>query len=337
MPYQIIRGDITNLPFHVDAIVNTAHPYPQHGLGTDAAIFKNAGPRLTTQRQFIGQIQEGKAEITPAYELDAKIIIHTVAPVWRGGKYREEEILTQCYTQSLLQAVRNNCHKIAFPLIGSGNLGFPKPIALKIAINSFTDFCFQHDIDIYLVLFDQMSFEYGKKLHDGIPEFINNQHATQIANREYCRADGILMSTDKTHSAIQASRAQLTARKDGIDDVFRDNPNAGFSETMRKIMAFLEKEPPDIYQKIITPQAFLKTFNNDHAKPKKPMALTISIALMLNLEQTELFIERAGHALNPHNSWDNVIINAIETQVYSVDKINAMLKENGHTTFLGSK
>lgn len=337
MPYKIIRSDIANLPFSVDAIVNTAHPYPKHGLGTDAAIFEKAGAQLQAQREFIGQIREGGAATTSAFNLNAKIIIHTVAPVWRGGRYGEEEILRSCYLESLQQALTHNCKKIAFPLIGSGNLGFPCSAAIKIAINAFMDFCFEHDISIFLVLFDQASFECGKKLYDDIPEFIDNQNAAQIASREYRRDDGVLMPTAKTHSAIRESRGQLTARKDGIDDVFRDNPNAGFTETMRKIMAFLEKEPPDIYQKIITPQAFLKTFNNDHAKPKKPMALTISIALMLNLEQTELFIERAGHTLNPHNSWDNVIINAIETQVYSVDIINTMLKETGHTTFLGSK
>ena len=79
MPHEIIRADITNLDMHVDAIVNTAHHNPQHGLGTDAAIFKKAGPKLKAHRKSIGKILEGHADITPAFELDAKIIIHSLS------------------------------------------------------------------------------------------------------------------------------------------------------------------------------------------------------------------------------------------------------------------
>jgi O-acetyl-ADP-ribose deacetylase (regulator of RNase III) len=337
MPYEIIRADITNLGMHVDAIVNTAHPDPRHGLGTDAAIFKKAGPKLKAHRKFIGKIQEGHADVTPAFELDSKIIIHTVAPVWRDGKYGEETILRHCYDQALLLAERNSCQSIAFPLIGSGNLGFPRPVALKIAIDAFMDFCFHHEIKIYLVLFDRESFECGKKLHTNIPAFIDDRYANEMGAEEYRREDGLLMPVDQTHHAIRSSRTQRTATKDSIDDVFRENPTASFSDTMKMLMESLGKQPPDVYKSgEITAQTFLKTYNNHHAKPKKPMALAIAIALTLDLEQTKQLIHRAGHSLDPNNSWDSIIIHAIEMRTYNVSDINHILMGKGHTTFLGS-
>jgi hypothetical protein len=199
------------------------------------------------------------------------------------------------------------------------------------------DFCFHHEIKIYLVLFDRESFECGKKLHTNIPVFIDDRYANEMGAEEYRREDGLLMPVDQTHHAIRSSRTQRTATKDSIDDVFRENPTAGFSETMKMLMESLGKQPPDVYKSgEITAQTFLKTYNNHHAKPKKPMALTIAIALTLDLDQTKQLIRRAGHSLDPNNSWDSVIIHAIEMRTYNISDINDILMKKGHTTFLGS-
>ena len=335
MPYQIIRGDITNLPTHIDAIVNTAHPNPKHGLGTDAAIFKKAGPKLQACREQIGRIREGSASVTPAFNLNAKIIIHTVAPVWRGGRYGEEEILRKCYVESLKQLKQHNLHSVAFPLIGSGNLGFPRPIALKIAISAFMDFCLQHEIEIFLVLFDQTSFEYGEKVFGKIPALIDSNQAIQTSQTEYCWEDGVFVPTEKSHLAIRTSREQRTARKDAIDDIFRNHPYTNFSGILNEIMKTLDIGNADVYNSgSISSAAFRKYLGGSN--PGKPMALAISIALMLDLEQTKKLIARAGHILNPDNSWDCIIINAIEAQTYSVPQINRMLAEKGQKPLLGS-
>lgn len=336
MPYQIIRSDITNLPFHVDAIVNTAHPDPTHGLGTDAAIFRKAGPELKARRELIGQIQEGCACVTPAFNLNATIIIHTVAPVWRGGRYKEEDILRSCYLESLQHAKQYGCNSVAFPLIGSGNLGFPHPIALKLAVTTFMEFCFQNEISIFLVLFDKTSFEYGKKIQEDIPELIDDSFASEVSREEYRWEDGLYMATEETYSKIHNSRAQRTARKDKINDILRDNPTADFSKIMKQLIQSLENKYSDVYHAgNISPPAFYRIL--DGAKPKKPMAVTVSLALVLDLEQTKNLIARAGHTLDPDNSWDSIIINSIEALTYDVSEVNRMLEENGHTIFLGSK
>ena len=85
MPFEIVRNDIVNM--QVDAIVNTANPKPVIGSGTDAAIHAKAGPALLEARKGIGPIRSGDSAITPAFDLDAKYVIHTVGPVWRGGLF----------------------------------------------------------------------------------------------------------------------------------------------------------------------------------------------------------------------------------------------------------
>lgn len=127
MPFEIVRNDIVNM--QVDAVVNTANPNPVIGSGVDSGIHKKAGPELLAARKKIGCIDFGDAVITPGFGLDAKYVIHTVGPIWRGGNYQEEQILSSCYRKSLELAKKHECESIAFPMISTGNYGFPKPLA----------------------------------------------------------------------------------------------------------------------------------------------------------------------------------------------------------------
>ena len=126
MPFEIVRNDITQMT--VDAIVNTANSKPVGGSGTDTMIHTKAGPKLLAARQKIGSIDVGCAAITPAFDLRAKYVIHTVGPVWDGGSYNEEALLRNCYDNSLKLAMEHRCKSIAFPLISTGNYGFPEEL-----------------------------------------------------------------------------------------------------------------------------------------------------------------------------------------------------------------
>ena len=108
MPFELVRNDITKMC--VDAIVNTANPRPVIGLGTDSQIHEKAGPELLIARQKIGCIDAGCAAITPAFNLQAQYVIHTVGPVWDGGNYGEEQLLRNCYDNSLKLALEYNYH-----------------------------------------------------------------------------------------------------------------------------------------------------------------------------------------------------------------------------------
>lgn len=121
MPFEIVRNDITNMC--VDAIVNTANPRPVIGSGTDSMIHIKAGPELLAARQQIGKIDTGSAAITPAVNLHAQYVIHTVGPVWLDGMHDEAMQLHNCYANALKLAVEYKCNSIAFPLIATGNYG----------------------------------------------------------------------------------------------------------------------------------------------------------------------------------------------------------------------
>ena len=130
MPFEIVRNDLTNM--QVDAIVNAANSRPIIGFGTDSGVHKKAGRQLLIARRKIGKIAFGDAAVTPAFNLDAKYVIHAVSPIWQGGKKNETELLESCYTKSLQLALEYGCESIAFPLLAAGNHGFPKELALQI-------------------------------------------------------------------------------------------------------------------------------------------------------------------------------------------------------------
>ena len=184
MSFQIIRNDITKVK--ADAIVNTANPEPICGGGTDSAIYSASGKEnLLAERQKIGKMEVGEAKSTPAFNLPAKYLIHTVGPIWIDGKSCEFENLRKCYDNSLKLAVELGCKSIAFPLISTGVYGFPKDEALKIAVSSFSKFLLKEDMEIILVVFDTESFVLSGKLYSGIDEFIDDNYVSTQSSLEY--------------------------------------------------------------------------------------------------------------------------------------------------------
>jgi len=183
MPFGIVRNDITNMA--VDAIVNTANPHPVIGSGTDAAIHEKAGPMLLKSRKLIGNIQTCEARITPGFRLPAKYVIYAVGPVWEGGFFHEEELLRQCYDNVLKLAKRHRVKSIAFPLISTGNYGFPKKLALKIAIEAFSAFLMDNEMQIYLVVFSKDAYELSEKLVGDVKSYIGERTAQKKARKEY--------------------------------------------------------------------------------------------------------------------------------------------------------
>ena len=135
---EIIRGDITTLD--VDAIVNAANRTLLGGGGVDGAIHRAAGPELLAECRALGGCEPGKAKITRGYRLPARFVIHTVGPIWRGGKRDEARILANCYRNSLQLAVENEVKTIAFPAISCGAYGYPIEQAVQIALETTREF-----------------------------------------------------------------------------------------------------------------------------------------------------------------------------------------------------
>ena len=135
---EIVRGDITAL--HVDAIVNAANTTLLGGGGVDGAIHRSAGPELLAECRTLGGCRPGEAKITRGHHLPAQFVIHTVGPIWRGGKHGEPETLANCYRNSLQLAVENGIKTIAFPAISCGAYGYPIQEAANIALNMTREF-----------------------------------------------------------------------------------------------------------------------------------------------------------------------------------------------------
>jgi O-acetyl-ADP-ribose deacetylase (regulator of RNase III) len=135
---NLIRGDITKL--EADAIVNAANTTLLGGSGVDGAIHRAAGPELLAECKTLGGCRPGEAKITAGYRLPARFVIHTVGPVWSGGKKGEAEVLANCYRNSLQLAADNGLISIAFPAISCGAYGYPVEPAAKIGTDTTGDF-----------------------------------------------------------------------------------------------------------------------------------------------------------------------------------------------------
>jgi len=139
---EVMEGDITTLD--VDAIVNAANKTLLGGGGVDGAIHRAAGQELLEECRGLRGCETGQAKMTQGYRLPAKHVIHTVGPVWYGGKRNEPERLEDCYRNSLQLAAENGLKTVAFPAISTGVYRFPADRACRIAVDTVSTFISEH-------------------------------------------------------------------------------------------------------------------------------------------------------------------------------------------------
>lgn len=333
MPFEIVRNDITNM--QVDAIVNTANPRPVIGSGTDSMIHEKAGPLLLLARRAIGSIRVGQAAVTPAFGLRARLVIHTVGPVWDGGSGDAETLLRSCYNRSLALAHRYRCKSVAFPLISSGNYGFPKDKALQIAIAAFSHFLMDHEMKIYLVVFDAASFRLSEKLFQNVASYID-QNYVDIHRQSY-RPRESAISVPLEEPSIDAGSSfeccafpappMAASRSISLRDQLSEL-DAGFSETLLHLIDDSGKKDSEIYKKAgLSKQHFSKIRNNPGYQPTKATAISLALALELDVEQTNDLIGRAGYTLTNSSKFDLIIRYFIERREFNIVTINCALFE----------
>ena len=174
---RIIRGDITEQ--ETDAIVNAANSSLMGGGGVDGAIHRKGGPKILEECKRIRRTQwpnglpTGKAVITTGGNLKAKYVIHTVGPVWRGGKHGEAELLADAYRNSLKLAVSKGIRTISFPAISTGAYGYPMEEAAEVALKTVKDFLEAEDKldEVIFVLFTESAYRvYEEKAREILAE-----------------------------------------------------------------------------------------------------------------------------------------------------------------------
>ena len=332
MPFVIIRNDITNMA--VDAIVNTANPRPVIGSGTDAVIHPKAGPQLLKARQRIGEIACGDAAVTPAYDLPAKYVIHTVSPVWVDGNQGEEQLLRSCYDASLRLALKKKCQTVAFPLLASGNCGFPKDKALQIAISAFRAFLLEQEMQIYLVVFDQTAYRMSEKLFCGVASYID-AHYVGICRQTVTENSSLIPNRNSEVCWSKKEIRPLPCRPVNSDiqgekdlNRFLKQKDIGFIEALKDLIEKSGLKNATVYKRAnMSKQHFSKLMNSPNANPTKPTAIALALALELDLAQTKELIGRAGYALTNSSIFDLIIQYYIAQRNYNIIEINITLYE----------
>ena len=330
MPLQIIRQDITKM--QVDAIVNPTNEYLFPTGGTDLIIHKAAGPELLEECQKIGSCDVGTAEITPAFNLPCKFVVHTVGPVWKGGNKGENEHLISCYNECLSLAKEHNCESIAFPLISSGLYGYPKDKVLKIAMSTISTFLFDNEMTVYLCVFDKKAYELSEKLFSGIESYIDDNYVLRttdnysetayiLQNRSYdepecCKAMAM--------ECVSDSAVGTPAEKVSLDDFIKLDES--FALKLIKLIDAKGINDVECYKKAnVSKQTWHKLMTDKHYKPNKKTAISFAIALELSLDETQKLLSSVGFVLSDSSLFDVIIKYCLENEIYDVFEIDSVL------------
>ena len=325
MPLQIIRQDITKM--RVDAIVNTTNEEMIGYSGVDLAVHEGAGPMLDRECAKIAPLGLGTAKITGGYNLPAKYIIHTSGPIWRGGLVGESIILKSCYIESLKLAVANGCSSVAFPLISSGVYGYPKDQVLKFAVQVITEFLLDHELTVYICVFDKTSYEFSKSLFMELYRAItdDDEHTPRAKAVEMCASHVEMAAPAATVPPIE----KCGSVKDKTLDEYMLSLDKSFAYKLFDLIDASGMTDVECYKKAnVDKKTFSKIKCNPQTyKPSKQTAVAFAIALRLNLDETQDLLASAGLTLSRSFVFDKIIRFFIQKEIYDIFEINQALFE----------
>lgn len=321
MSLEIVRNDITKMK--VDAIVNAANSSLKMGGGVCGAIFYAAGEKeLQAECDEIGSCNVSDAVITGGYHLFAKHIIHAVGPIWQGGKHNEAKLLHDCYWNALNLAKKYELESIAFPLISSGIYGYPKDQAIQIAINAISEFLMEHEMKVYLVVFDRKAFVLSEKLFSTIEKYIDDHYVEEHTRRDSNRE---IESYEYRQIHEMASAPMPMMKKRSLADVL-GHLDESFSEMLLRLIDEKGMTDVETYKRAnIDRKLFSKIRSTKGYNPSKATAIAFAIALKLNLDETKDLLGKAGYTLSQSNKFDVIIQYFIEEGNYDIHEMNEVL------------
>ena len=320
MAFKIINGDITKI--NADAIVNTANPNPVVGVGVDSAIYEAAGfDDLLNERKKIGVLNPGEVAITSAFALSSKYIIHVSGPMWNGGNSGESDILKNCYMSALKLAFESGCKSIAFPLIATGFYGFPRELGMEIAVDSFTKFLEDFEMDIILVVYDGDDFVPAANARE-LMTYIDDSMDDKCALPD----EMILMS-------IPMEEKPCT--KEDLNEALKNIYTDSFAKHLQMIINKKGLKNSQVYAAANISKQYFSKLLNGKVNPSKEKVLSLAVGLRLNLDETIDLLKLAGYAFSPISQTDLVVKYFIENKKYNVIEIDIYLFDLGLDTLSG--
>lgn len=335
MPFIMIRNDITKV--EADAVVNAANTSLLGGGGVDGAIHKAAGPKLLEECKRIGGCPVGEARVTHGYNMPCKYIIHTVGPIWREGGKEKEEQLYSCYKNSLNLAEIKGCKSIAFPLISAGAYGCPKEKAITIAQKAIKDYLTNHDMDVYLVLFDKSAVNVSQKLKLEVQSYIDDKYSEEHYPSEVEKQRARLNAPSTRPYEPEKDEHKFFCITICKEELLKhiEKPDFSFSDKLFQLIDERGMTDPEVYMRAnVSKQVFSKIRRSGY-HPKKNTILALAVALKLSLEETNDLLSYAGYTLSRCDKGDLIVSYYIEHKIFDVDEINVMLLEFDQT-LLGS-
>ena len=329
MPFRIIRNDITKVK--ADAVVNAANSSLLGGGGVDGAIHRAAGPDLLKECRTLGGCNTGDAKITKGYKMPCKYIIHTVGPIWNGGRSGEKEQLYSCYKKSLELAKEYKCGSVAFSLISSGVYGYPKDKALDVAVSAITDFLEENDMDITMVVFDKNAVSVSEKLISDVKKYIDDNYAEEHSSYFSRRNKEIRLFEERDEPDIKMSADREYRTSESYDDLSAcfedfDKLDETFSQALLRMIDEKGLTDVQVYKKAnIDRRLFSKIRSDMNYKPKKQTAIALAVALELDIQETQKLLEKAGYTLSNSIKFDVIIKYFIENKKYNIYEINETL------------
>lgn len=356
MPFQIVRNDITKVK--ADAIVNTANPNVKVGYGVDSAIYNAAGyEKLLEARKKIGRLEPGQVAVTEAFDLDAKFIIHVSGPWWAEGKNNEIEVLRICYDEALRIAFENGCESIAFPLLATGSYGFPKKLGIQIAVDAFTSFLEEHEMEILLVVFGSECVSISGELVGEVSSFIDDGYVETAFAEEYkylepdgSRCERTPKLRNKSSKVMRCESASLSetaacdeivdlkeitigaaikASHQSLEDALKEIYTDSFEKHLQKLINKKGLKNSEIYVAANISKQYFSKLLKGQVKPSKEKMLALAVGLRLNIDETVDFLRVGGYALSPISQTDVIVEYFIEHEDYNVMKIDIVLFDYG--------
>lgn len=245
-------------------------------------------------------------------------------------------LLESCYRESLKLALEHKCKSVAFPLISTGVYGYPKDQALRMAVDCITAFLIEHDMLVYIVVFDKSSFQISEKLFSDIAAFIDDKYVDTHFDFNRSRRDEwgestVLWTTEilpppQTYAAptvqddFHAPTAVLSL-EDAVKQV-----DESFSQMLLRKIDEKGMTDSECYKKAnVDRKLFSKIRSDVHYHPSKTTAIAFAIALELSLDDTRELLQKAGFALTHSSKFDIIIEYFITSGNYNVFEINEAL------------